>query len=241
MHAFKEDGPGVSMWQHDASDSIATQWGDREENFDDQWMNKSRKKGLKSKAQPFVDHLKNTKWEVLVVNQDIVNAFCLPGGKIVVYTGLLKRFPSDKEIATVLGHEIGHVVARHAAERMTRHIFLTLVQLFFLAFLYAPDLLQSMSTLFLELPFSRSQELEADHIGLLLMAAAGYDPQTAPYVYEKLGEITKSSELLQYVTTHPSGKKRGERLRKTGTMEEAVRIYQDRSQGAEAEGFLRAL
>ncbi|KAH7300379.1 hypothetical protein KP509_24G059500 [Ceratopteris richardii] len=203
-------------------------------------MNKSRKKGLKSKSQPSVEHLQNTKWEVLVVNKDVVNAFCLPGGKIVVFTGLLRRFSSDNEIATVLGHEIGHVVARHSAERMTRHLFLTLVQLVVLAFVYAPDLVQSMSTLFLELPFSRSQELEADHIGLLLMAAAGYDPRAAPHVYEKLDETAKSSEILQYITTHPSGKKRGERLRRTGTMEEALRIYEGRNQGTVIEGFLRA-
>ncbi|MCO5568010.1 hypothetical protein L7F22_021706 [Adiantum nelumboides] len=86
----------------------------------------------------------------------------------------------------------------------------------------------------------QSQELEADHIGLLLMAAAGYDPRVAPHVYEKLGEMTKASELLQYVTTHPSGKKRGERLKKTGTMEEALRIYEERTQGTVVEGFLRS-
>lgn len=228
----------VTVWQQDPEYPVSAQWGDKDENLDDQWMNKSRKKGLKKGAKPYVEHLKKMKWEVLVVDKDIVNAFCLPGGKIVVFTGLLRRFPREEEIATVLAHEVAHVVARHSAERMTRHLFVTLMQLFLLAFVYAPDLVQSMSMLFLELPFSRSQELEADHVGLLLMAAAGYDPRAAPHVYEKLGELTKGSELLQYVTTHPSGKKRGERLRKTGTMEEALRIYEERTQGRVIEGFL---
>ncbi|MCO5568009.1 hypothetical protein L7F22_021705 [Adiantum nelumboides] len=151
----KKGSSDVLVWHQDSNFPVAAQFGDREENFDDQWINKSRKKGLKEGANPYVEHLKKMKWEVLVVDKDIVNAFCLPGGKVVVFTGLLRRFPTEEEIATVLGHEVAHVVARHSAERMTRHLFVTLVQLFLLAFLYAPDLLQSMSMLFLELPFSR--------------------------------------------------------------------------------------
>ncbi|KAI5071288.1 hypothetical protein GOP47_0013539 [Adiantum capillus-veneris] len=236
----KEGSSDVIVWHQDPNVPVAAQFGSREENLDDHWINKSRKKGLKQNAEPYVEHLKNMKWEVLVVDKDVVNAFCLPGGKIVVFTGLLRRFPTDEEIATVLGHEVAHVVARHSAERMTRHLFITLVQLFLLAFIYAPDLVSSMSALFLELPFSRRQELEADHIGLLLMAAEGYDPRVAPRVYEKLGEMTKAPEILQYVTTHPSGKKRGERLKKTGTMEEALRIYDERTRGTAIEGFLHA-
>lgn len=70
------------------------------------------------------------------------------------------------------------------------------------------------------------------------MAAAGYDPRVAPQMYEKLGKLTGTSDLLQYMTTHPSGSKRGERLRKTGTMDEAMNIYLDRTQGKTVEGFL---
>lgn len=73
---------------------------------DDMWVDKSRKKGLDEGSQGFTTHLNNLKWEVIVVDEDVMNAFCLPGGKIVVFTGLLKLFRSDTEIATVLGHEV---------------------------------------------------------------------------------------------------------------------------------------
>lgn len=233
----------VRTLRGDTNLPVFAQRARKEEVLDHQWMDESRWKGMRQGVKPFVEHLKKTKWEVLIVDKDIVNAFCLPGGKIVVFTGLLRHFPSDEEIATVLGHEVAHVVARHSAERMTRHLYLTLIQLLLLAFFYAPpDLVQSLSILFLELPFSRKQELEADHIGLLLMAAAGYDPRVAPLVYEKLGELGgKTVELLQYVTTHPSGKKRGQRLRSTGTMEQALKIYEEKVQGRITEGFLQFL
>eukprot|EP00250_Pteridium_aquilinum_P020656 c24899_g1_i3 orf=159-1286(-) len=155
VHIPKKGDTGVLVWRENIDSPGTAQWGSKEEVMDDQWMNKSRKKGLKQGSKPFVEHLKKMKWEVLVVDKDVVNAFCLPGGKIVVFTGLLKRFPRDEEIATVLGHEVSHVVARHGAERMTRHLYVILIQLFLLAFFNAPDIVQSFSILFLELPFSR--------------------------------------------------------------------------------------
>lgn len=74
---------------------------------DNHWVEESRKKGLEEGSEGFTAHLENLKWEVLVVDKDVMNAFCLPGGKIVVFTGLLKQFRSDPEIATVLAHEVG--------------------------------------------------------------------------------------------------------------------------------------
>lgn len=73
---------------------------------DDMWVDKSRQKGLDQGTRGYTAHLNNLKWEVIVVDEDIMNAFCLPGGKIVVFTGLLKHFSSDVQIATVLGHEV---------------------------------------------------------------------------------------------------------------------------------------
>jgi len=73
---------------------------------DDMWVDRSRKKGLDEGSQGYTAHLNGLKWEVVVVDEDIMNAFCLPGGKIVVFTGLLKQFRSDTEVATVLGHEV---------------------------------------------------------------------------------------------------------------------------------------
>ena len=76
---------------------------------DDMWVDKSRKKGLDEGSEGYTAHLNNLKWEVIVVDEDVMNAFCLPGGKIVVFTGLLKQFRSDTEIATVLGHEVSEM------------------------------------------------------------------------------------------------------------------------------------
>ncbi|KAL0382313.1 UNVERIFIED_CONTAM: Mitochondrial metalloendopeptidase OMA1 [Sesamum calycinum] len=124
-------------------------------------------------------HLEGLKWEVLVVNEPVINAFCLPGGKIVVFTGLLNHFRADAEIATVIGHEVGHVVARHSAEQISKNLWLTILQLILYQF-FMPDIVNTMSNLFLRLPFSRRMEMEADYIGLLLVASAGYDPRVAP-------------------------------------------------------------
>lgn len=80
---------------------------------DDMWVDKSRQKGLDEGSEGYTEHLKNLKWEVIVVDEDIMNAFCLPGGKIVVFTGLLKHFRSDPEVATVLGHEVINMIRLH--------------------------------------------------------------------------------------------------------------------------------
>ncbi|XP_052114584.1 uncharacterized protein LOC107479310 [Arachis duranensis] len=92
-------------------------WHKEDEILDDSWVQQSRKKG------PATSHLNGLNWEVLVVNELDVNAFWLPGGKIVVYTGLLEHFKSDAEIATIIRHEVGHALARHTAEYMTKNLW----------------------------------------------------------------------------------------------------------------------
>eukprot|EP00249_Psilotum_nudum_P016935 c26065_g1_i1 orf=380-1789(+) len=210
----------------------------KDEHLDDSWVESSRNKGLKMHVKPFTQHLKGIEWEVIVVDSDMVNALCLPGGKIVVFTGLLKHFPSDEAIAAVLGHEIAHIVARHSVEQLARNFGLTLVELIILMFFYAPDLILTLSTLLLKNPFSRSMELEADRIGLLLMAAAGYDPSVAPAMYEKLWELSGLPEMFQYLETHPSGKTRGDTLKNTAAMDEALHIYREKIAGRVVESFL---
>nr|AFK49297.1 unknown [Lotus japonicus] len=101
-----------------------------------------------------------------------------------------------------------------------------------------PDLVNTMSSLLLRLPFSRRMEMEADYIGLLLIASAGYDPRVAPKVYEKLGRVTGDSTLGNYISTHPSGKKRAELLAQAKIMEEALTIYKNVRSGRGVEGFL---
>ncbi|CAL5404911.1 unnamed protein product [Camellia sinensis] len=159
------------------SESKEGKWYRDDEVLDDKWVQKSRKKGKERGSKPDTGHLEGLNWEVLVVDEPVVNAFCLPGGKIVVFTGLLQHFRTDPEIATIIGHEagVGHAVARHIAEGITKNLWFVMLQLILFQFIM-PDLVYTMSTLFLKLPFSRRMEMEADYIGLLLMSSAGYDP-----------------------------------------------------------------
>uniref|UniRef100_A0A0D6R2P1 Peptidase M48 domain-containing protein n=1 Tax=Araucaria cunninghamii TaxID=56994 RepID=A0A0D6R2P1_ARACU len=216
----------------------SSQWYGKDEILDDKWVEKSRRSGQQSGEKVSTQHLDGLNWEIIVVDDRIVNAFCLPGGKIVVFTGLLNVFRTDAEIATVISHEVGHAVARHQAEGMTSNLWLAIVQFILFQLIGMADVVLAISNILLRLPFSRRMEMEADYIGLLLMASAGYDPRVAPSVYEKLGELSGDSVIQNYLSTHPSGRKRGEILRQAKVMEEAVGIYRDQISGHRSEGFL---
>ncbi|KAL2557298.1 Peptidase family M48 family protein [Forsythia ovata] len=101
----------------------------------------------------------------------------MPGGKVVVFTGLLNHCRSDSEIATIIAHEVAHAVARHLAEQILKNVWLTYLKLILYQFVM-PDIVNTMSNFLLRLPFSRRirMEMEADYIGLLLLASAGHDP-----------------------------------------------------------------
>ncbi|KAE8724018.1 hypothetical protein F3Y22_tig00011079pilonHSYRG00192 [Hibiscus syriacus] len=220
-------------------EDLGITWSREDEILDDQWVQQSRKESQQkwSSSKPTTNHLEGLNWEVLVINQPDVNAVCLPGGKIVVFTGLLEYFRTDSEIATIIGHEVAHAVARHIAETITKNLWFAILQLILYQFIM-PDLVNTMSALFFRLPFSRRMELEADYIGLLLLASAGYDPRIAPKVFEKLGKVAKDSTLQDYLSTHPSGKKRAQLLAQAQVMEEALVIYRDVVAGRGVEGFL---
>ncbi|KAM0879660.1 hypothetical protein ACQ4PT_034083 [Festuca glaucescens] len=221
----------------DASTAAAAQRND--ELLDDRWVAESRRRGKVRGAQPQTKHLNELNWEVIVVRDNLVNAMCLPGGKIVVFTGLLDHFKTDAEIATVLSHEIGHAIARHLPEMITKGMWFTILQIVILQFIYMPDLINAMSNLLLRLPFSRRMEIEADHIGVMLQASAGFDPRVAPTVYEKLGKIAGNpSALKNYLSTHPSSQKRAELLSRAQVMEEAMQLYREARAGHGTEGFL---
>ncbi|XP_057433696.1 mitochondrial metalloendopeptidase OMA1-like [Lotus japonicus] len=216
---------------------VEGKWHREDEILDDKWVQQSRKKGKEQGKEPDTSHLDGLNWEVLVVNEPLVNAFCLPGGKIVVFTGLLQHFRSDAEIATIIGHEVGHAVARHSAEGVTKNLWFFILQLILYQFA-SPDVVNTVSSLLLRLPFSRRMEMEADYIGLLLIASAGYDPRVAPKVYEKLGRLTGESMLIDYISTHPSGRKRAALLAQAKIMEEALTIFKNVRAGRGVEGFL---
>ncbi|CAN6480320.1 unnamed protein product [Victoria cruziana] len=140
-------------------------WHKEDEVLDDSWVQENRKISKAQGTQPATQHLEGLNWEVIVVNEPVVNAFCLPGGKIVVFTGLLNHFKSDAEIATVISHEVGHAIARHAAEGITKNLWFAIIQLIVLQFISMPDLVNAVSNLLLRLPFSRGYVFMTSFLG----------------------------------------------------------------------------
>jgi len=150
-------------------------------------------------------------WEVNLLEDPQVNAFALPGGKMAVYTGILPVAGGDAGLAVVMGHEIGHVVARHGTERMTSALGVELALSWANLGNYT-DLARTCLDLTLTLPFGREQESEADAIGLMYMARAGYDPREALAFWERMDALS-SSQVPEFLSTHPSHQTRIARLR----------------------------
>src|SRR5713226_5622834 len=154
-------------------------------------------------------------WEYrLIQNDKTVNAFALPGGKVAVYTGMLPVTRDESGLAAVLGHEIGHVVARHGGERVSQQLLVNVGVESTMAALSGgnPNTVQQVGALLgagaavgLLLPWSRAQESEADHLGLILMAKAGYDPRTALDLWNRMAEASQGSgRPPEFLSTHPS-------------------------------------
>lgn len=162
-------------------------------------------------------------WELNVVKSDDINAFCMPGGKIVVYTGLAKMLGlgkgSDDELAAVIGHEIAHAIARHANERVSRAQLQSMGGQILSSVLGSGSMGQGALGLLVEnlygigtqaaisLPFNRKQELEADKMGMVLMAIAGYNPEYAVSLWQKM-EKSSGGKSNSFWSTHPSEAKR---------------------------------
>jgi len=165
-------------------------------------------------AEVVGDQLPGADWEFVVFDSDELNAFALPGGKVGVYTGLLKLAENDSELAIVMGHEIGHVVARHGGKRMTEATATALVgiagaqivgsqfgddkrDLFLIAY-------GGISTLGYVLPHSRADETEADLMGLQYAARSGYDPLASIYFWEKMSAAKEGPSVPVLLSTHPA-------------------------------------
>jgi predicted Zn-dependent protease len=173
-------------------------------------------------------------WEFNLIEADsVANAFCLPGGKVAVYTGITELASTDAELATVLAHEIAHAIARHGAERMTQML---VVELGGIALDEALDT-QSEKTLQLAriaygvgttlayiLPYSRTHESEADYLGLIYMAKAGYDPRASLDFWLRMQEKYGGQEPPEFLSTHPNSDTRIADLRKW--MPEALKYYE---------------
>ncbi len=176
-------------------------------------------------------------WEYRLIQDDKqVNAFALPGGKVAVYTGILPVTKDETGLAVVLGHEIGHVVARHGGERMSQQMGVNAV-VETLAGLSSgnPAVVQSVSALLgagasvgVLLPWGRAQESEADHLGLILMAKAGYDPHAARDLWVRMADLASKTpgRPPEFLSTHPSETTRITQIE--GWMPEAMQYYKPR-------------
>ncbi len=162
-------------------------------------------------------------WEFRVIDDDeTANAFALPGGKVAVYTGLLQYTKTESGLAFVIAHEVAHAIARHGGERMSQQLLVQLGQegLNLAVGSQSPVAVQAINQAYgvaasvgVLLPFSRAQESEADHIGLILMAKAGYDPREAPTFFESMKAARTVGGPPAFLSTHPADEERLERLR----------------------------
>jgi len=168
------------------------------------------------KQQGLSDQISGYSWSFNLVKDTTVNAFCMPGGKIVVYEGLLPVTIDDAGLAVVLGHEIAHAVAKHSNERMSQELLTNYgaASLGSLLSKKSATTQKLASTVFglgaevgVTLPFSRKQESEADRLGLIFMAMAGDDPALAIPFWQRMSAQSQSS-MPEFLSTHPSDAKR---------------------------------
>ena len=172
-------------------------------------------------------------WEFRLIDSNQVNAFCLPGGKVAVYTGILPITANDNGLAAVMGHEIAHAIARHGAERIAHQ---KLAQIGSLAVSVALSDMDNQTRMAVVgalgvgaqygvlLPFSREHESEADYLGLLYAARACFDPSEAPHLWERMAE-QGGSRTAEFLSTHPSHETRIRKLNEW--MPEALRARQE--------------
>ena len=164
-------------------------------------------------------------WQFTLIENDEPNAFALPGGKVGVNTGLFQVAKNDDQLAAVIGHEVAHAVARHGAERMSQQVLMQ-AGLAGLGFATNPayaSVAAQAATLGIILPYSRTQESEADHIGLIYMAQAGYDPREAIALWQNF-ESFGGERSPEFLSTHPAPGSRIQNLQ--DLLPEAMPIYE---------------
>jgi predicted Zn-dependent protease len=166
--------------------------------------------------QKQTNRLRGYKWEFNLIEDSLANAWCMPGGKVVVYTGILPLTRDDNGLAVVMGHEIAHAIAQHGDERMSQGLIAQFGGMALSAALESKP--EQTKTLFMTayglganlgvlLPYSRLQESEADHIGLIFMAMAGYDPRTAVDFWKRMSADSPGAPP-EFLSTHPSDQTR---------------------------------
>ena len=167
----------------------------------------------------------NFDWEyILIDNKKVKNAWCMPGGKIAIYTGILDVTKNTNGLASVMGHEIAHAVAKHSVERASRGMLLnTSTQLFDIFSggklsninrITGMNTVGLLSQIGIMNPFSRTQETEADYLGMIFASLSGFDIRETKKLWERMKEANKGKEPPQFMNTHPSSSKRIEDLKK---------------------------
>lgn len=191
-----------------------------------------------AKRSKYGDMAKQFQWEVTVIKDDkTANAFALPGGKMAVYTGIFPVAKTEAGLAAVMGHEVVHALARHGAERMSQgqlanaglQVAGAAVGVAGGGGLVSQAAMAALGVgtqVGVLLPFSRKHESEADYIGILLAADAGYDPRESVALWERMGQMSGGAAPSEFMSTHPSHGTRIEQLKKW--MPEAMNIYQAR-------------
>lgn len=170
------------------------------------------------------------KWEFVLIESPEMNAFCLPGGKVAFYTGILPVLQNEASMALVMGHEVAHAVLRHGGQRMTQQMAVELGLSAVDATLlnsskYRNQILGAMgagATVGMILPFSRGNESEADVFGLKYSAAAGYDPAEAPKFWTRFSQAVKGGKPPEFLSTHPADAKRIQELEKLQAEAQAI-------------------
>ena len=177
--------------------------------------------------------LANYQWEFNLVNEPTVNAWCMPGGKVVFYSGIMPICESETGVAVVMGHEIAHAIARHGNERMSHGVAQQLGGVALnVALLDKPQETQQLFQLAyglgtqvgVMLPFSRKHESEADYMGLMFMAMAGYNPNEAPTFWGRMNSLAGGTRPPEFMSTHPHPETRIDAL--TKNMPKAKEYYQ---------------
>ena len=162
-------------------------------------------------------------WEYILIDNDkIKNAWCMPGGKIAIYTGILKITKNTNGLASVMGHEIAHAVAKHSVERASRGILIqtgtSIIDIFSGGVLSninkstGMDTVGLLSQIGIMNPFNRKQESEADYLGLIFSSLSGYDIRETVKIWERMKEATKGKKIPQFMSTHPSPDNRIKRI-----------------------------
>jgi predicted Zn-dependent protease len=168
------------------------------------------------KNNGYESELSNFAWEFSLVKDNSVNAFAMPGGKVVIFTGLLPVTQTEEALAVVIGHEIAHVIAQHSSERLSQQMALQYGGAIAGGLLGNSQAMQQLgNTVFglgaqfgVMMPYARKQEYEADEIGLIVMAMAGYNPQVSVPFWTRMAESSGGAQVPEFLSTHPTDSKR---------------------------------